>query len=80
MNQNTQNILNHITGTLLDVDENINNDGTPNFNFIECDVVQDIREGILEAELSFEDIDAAFDVVNATFKNINAAIDRVVGA
>ena len=39
MNQNTQNILNHITGTLLDVDENINNDGTPNFNFIECDVV-----------------------------------------
>jgi ribosome-associated translation inhibitor RaiA len=78
MNQNTQTILNHIVTTLILKDENINADGSPNWNFLDADIHLDVDEGILDAELIGDDIDAAFDVVNATFKNINAAIDRVV--
>ena len=80
MNRNTQTILNHVTGTLLDVHENLNNDGTPNFDFIEADIHLDVAEGKLDADLNDSDIDAVFAILNNVFTNINAAIDRVVGA
>ena len=80
MNQNTKTILNHIMGTLLSVDENIMSDGMPNWNFLEADIHMDVADGILEAELIGDDIDAAFDVVNVHFIEINKAIEDAVDA
>ena len=78
MNRNTQTILNHLTGTLLLVDENLNSDGMPNWNNLDADIHCDVADGVLVADLIGEDIDAAFDVVNAMFTKINKAIDNAV--
>lgn len=67
MNINATNIYKHIKEHLLFVDENINADCSINFNFIEADVVMDIREGKLVAVESYDDIDAAFDRIAAEY-------------
>ena len=66
MNINATNIYSHIKQHLL-IDENINLDRSINFNFVEADVVMDIREGKLIAVESYDDIDAAFDRIAAEY-------------
>lgn len=67
MNINATNIYKHIKERLLFVDENINADCSINWNFLEADVVMDIREGALIAVESYDDIDAAFDRIAAEY-------------
>lgn len=66
MNINATNIYSHIKNNLL-IGENVTADCSLNFNFIEADVVMDIREGKLIAVESYDDIDAAFDRIAAEY-------------
>ena len=67
MNINQTHIYRHIKDNLLLVDENVNADCSINFNFIEADLVLDIREGKLIAVESYEDFDIAFDAIAAEY-------------
>jgi len=64
MNQNTQTILNHIR-THLHVTQIVDRRDTQFWNELDADIHMDVAEGILNAELIGEDIDAAFDEVAA---------------
>ena len=64
MNQNTQTILNHIRGHLLVVGT-IEASDTDRWNSLDADIHLDVADGILDAELIGDDIDAAFDEVAA---------------
>lgn len=66
MNINATNIYKHIKDNLL-IGENVEADCSLNFNFIEADVVLDIREGNLIAVESYDDIDSAFDRIAAEY-------------
>lgn len=59
MSKNQQAIAEHVRDNLI-IDENINEDGTINWNFVEADICMDIAEGKLDAEENFDDMDVVF--------------------
>ena len=67
MNTNTRTILNHLNQNLICKTDNQLADGSPNWNWLDADIHMDVADGILDAELIGEDIDAAFDVINANW-------------
>lgn len=72
-NQTT--ILNHVRENLL-IDENIENDKIE-WNFVESDIVMDIREGKLDAKLDFADIDVVFTALNDVEELINECCEAI---
>jgi hypothetical protein len=72
-NQTT--ILKHVQDNLL-IDENIE-DGKIEWNFVESDIVMDIREGKLDAKLDFADIDVVFTALNEVEELIDACCKAI---
>lgn len=75
LNLNTRKIINHIISReLLKLDENLNEDGTVNWSFVEADVAMDAKDVDVHCsyELNYDDIDSAFDALVA---RINAGTD-----
>jgi hypothetical protein len=73
-------ILNHVQANLLDVEENINADGTLNFNFIEADICMDIAEGKLDAVENFDDIDIVFSAIASVEDLFNDCVEAIKAA
>lgn len=67
MNLNATNIYNHIIKNDLLLGENLNEDCSINFSYVEVDVVIAIHEGDLIAAESYDDIDSAFDRIAAEY-------------
>lgn len=70
-------IVKHIQENLLK-DENIREDGSIDFDFVEADLCLDIKEGILDAEENFDDFDVAFGVIADFEKFFNDCCEAIV--
>ena len=69
-------ILRHIQDNLI-IDENTNEDGTINWNFVEADICMDIAEGKLDAEENFKDMDVVFNALNEVEELINECCEAI---
>lgn len=80
MNHLTNNqsiIVKHIQENLLK-DENIREDGSIDFDFVEADLCLDIAEGKLDAVEDFDDFDVAFGVIADFEKFFNDCCEAIV--
>lgn len=76
MTDNQTAILRHIQDNLI-IDENINEDGTINWNFVEADICMDIAEGKLDAEENFKDMDVVFNALNEVEELIDLCCAKI---
>lgn len=76
LSSNQKAILEHVQDNLI-IDENLNEDGSIEWNFVESDIVMDIREGKLDAKLDFKDIDVVFSALNEVEELIDLCCAKI---